>query len=258
MNLEIAQRFKDCYESRQRFFLNRRIPVIIRCDGRSFHSLTKSLCLEKPFDANFNDAMNQAAIALCKEFNAVIGYVQSDEISLLLLDDKKHNSQAVWDYELNKLISISAATASVYFNKFCPSDKNAVFDSRAFNVPKEDIINYFICRQLDCLRNARNGWSEYALALKMGKKTARRELHGLGASKQVEKVEFETGHLFSDMSIKFRHGSVILKQTLLNDRTDWVVEEDTPWFIDNNDYILQAISKFYGEYSTPEKISMFG
>ena len=255
MRLEIGERFKNSYEVPQRYQLMKKIPVIVRVDGRSFHTLTRKLSCEKPYDKNLSNAMMKTTIALCEEFNAVFGYCQSDEISLLLLDDKKTNSQPIWNYELNKIVSISAATASVVLSK--EINQYALFDSRAFNIPKDDIVNYFIWRQVDALRNARNGWSETTLSQKMGKKTAKKELQGLGAAKQVEKTEFETNANFIDMSNRFRMGATIVKIKNNDGRTKWVVDENTPWFIDNKEYILEQIGQFYGEYSSPERLSVF-
>jgi len=77
-------------------------------------------------------------------------YVQSDEISLLLTDYRRFNT----DYNLQKIVSVSAAMATAYFNEYYDSDRIAFFDSRAFNLPREEVNNYFVWRQKDWIRNS--------------------------------------------------------------------------------------------------------
>lgn len=83
-----------------------------------------------------------------------MAYTQSDEISLLLVDYEKLESEAWFDYEVQKVCSISAASATLYFNQVLPTTKGAMFDSRCFNMPKEEVANYFYWRQLDTVRNS--------------------------------------------------------------------------------------------------------
>ena len=147
---------KQNYENRYRFYLTRRTPVIIRLDGKAFHALTEKC--KKPFDGFFIRTMLDTARYVCNKIQgAKCAYIQSDEISILLTDFDKLNTQAWFDYNLQKIVSISAAYAStefsrIYFGK--NSNLIAVFDSRAFNVPKEEVCNYFIWRQQDWIRNS--------------------------------------------------------------------------------------------------------
>jgi tRNA(His) guanylyltransferase len=92
------------------------MPVIIRLDGRAFHSYTAPL--KDRFDPNFMKVMNLTAIKLCEEIqDAQLGFVTSDEISILLHDYKKLTSDAWFDYNQSKIESISAAIASVKFTR---------------------------------------------------------------------------------------------------------------------------------------------
>jgi tRNA(His) guanylyltransferase len=149
-NDTLGTRMKDNYENRFRYQLTRRIPVIIRVDGRAFHTLTQGC---EPFDLKFSKAMTDTAIYLCNEIQGVkCVYKQSDEISLLLVDYDLITTQAWFDYNLQKIVSISAALASVKFTELF--GKFATFDSRAFNIPIDEVCNYFIWRQKDWLRNS--------------------------------------------------------------------------------------------------------
>ena len=164
--MDLADRMKQ-YEFVSRNYLTDRVPIIIRIDGKAFHTFTKGF--EKPFDKVLSTAMRNTMIRLCKEIqDCAIGYCQSDEISLLLLNNAKQNSERWFNNNLSKITSISSSLATLYFNEeFIKANKdnkeiynkkyfNAVFDSRAFNLPKEEICNYFIWRQQDCIRNSIN------------------------------------------------------------------------------------------------------
>lgn len=152
----LGDRMKGNYENRTRFYLTRRTPVIIRLDGKAFHTLTRHC--DKPFDANFIDAMKETARYLCENIQGCkLGYVQSDEISLLLTDFDLLTTDAWFDHNLQKMCSVSASMATVMFNKIwqvCHENTLALFDSRCFNIPKEEVANYFVWRQKDWIRNS--------------------------------------------------------------------------------------------------------
>lgn len=180
----IMQRMKNYYEAATRYFLTRRVPVIIRIDGKAFHTYTKGL--QTPFDADFIEDMNQTAIFLCENIQgAKCAHVHSDEISILVTDYDTTLTDAWFGYNLQKMCSISASLATSKFNylrisrDYCYDDSNvkvvyvdnfnpANFDSRVFNVPREDVANYFLARQKDAVKNsiasvARSLWSDKEL-----------------------------------------------------------------------------------------------
>ncbi|MGD9158306.1 MAG: tRNA(His) guanylyltransferase Thg1 family protein [Desulfobacteraceae bacterium] len=135
----LGERMKENYEFRSRIKLARRIPVIIRLDGKAFHTLTRKC--EKPFDDLFRNVMEETALALCREIQGVkCAYTQSDEISLLLTDFDRLGTEAWFDYNLQKITSVSAGIASVCFSKLW-AEAEGIFDSRAFNAPKEEVCN---------------------------------------------------------------------------------------------------------------------
>lgn len=150
----LGDRMKENYEDRARFKLVRRMPVIIRLDGKAFHTLTRQC--EKPFDERLADCMGKVAVDLCREIQgAKCAYTQSDEISVLVTDYDQLSSEAWFDYNLQKIVSISAGIASSHFTRYwCENDRIAVFDSRAFNIPREETTNYFVWRQKDWIRNS--------------------------------------------------------------------------------------------------------
>ena len=180
------------YEEVTNVKLTNLTPVIIRLDGKAFHTLTKGL--NKPYDAAFADAMSSTMWHMVRTIqNCVFGYVQSDEISLLLIEPTEY-SDSYFDNRLQKLVSISAAEASCFLrdflnktypdiHKFDIFRMKAIFDARAFNVPKHEVANYFIWRQNDCLRNAIAGAGQANFSQK--------QLNGLNSEKIIEKLKNE-------------------------------------------------------------------
>lgn len=180
---DLAKRMKG-YEERNRYYLQRRMPVILRLDMRAGHSFTKGF--ERPFDEVFIKSMQETAKYLCENIqNCKLSYQQSDEITLLLVDYDKLNTDCFFDYRVDKLCSIAASMATMAFNKFFEKyvdeyrfskwdgvskyedgtwgyiqtllnavDKGAMFDARCFNIPKEEVTNLVYWRQLDASRNS--------------------------------------------------------------------------------------------------------
>ena len=147
----LGDRMKHNYENVSRTYLTRRTPVIMRLDGKAFHTLTRN-CV-KPFDIDLQDAMKATAIELCLEIQgAKIAYTQSDEISILLTDYDNLKTSPWFDYNIQKMCSIASAMASVKFSSVWGS--TGLFDCRVFNIPKDEVMNYFVWRQKDWLRNS--------------------------------------------------------------------------------------------------------
>ena len=171
----LGTRMKE-YEGVAKTNLIKRTPVIIRIDGKAFHTWTKQLKhfdggLEKdPFSDVMNKAMSETTKLLVSNIqNAVLGYTQSDEISILLNDWKTLTTDQWFGNSTQKMASVAASMATAYFNKFIGSFLSsqplhdsaqfleatpAMFDARVFNVPKEEVANYFVWRQQDATRNS--------------------------------------------------------------------------------------------------------
>lgn len=159
----LGDRMKMNYENVTRFYLTRRTPVIMRLDGQAFHTLTKKHC-ERPFDDNFQSAMISATKFLMKKIQGSrLAYIQSDEVSILITDFDRLETSAWFDYNVLKMCSIASATMAVAFNNYFKPSKNepidgnfinSFFDCRAFNIPEDEVTNYFIWRQKDWLRNS--------------------------------------------------------------------------------------------------------
>jgi len=177
---DLAKRMKE-YESVSKTTLMRKTPVAIRIDGKAFHTFTRGF--QKPFDEILIKSMQETMKYLCENIQGcVLGYTQSDEISLILVDYKKLTSSAWFDYEVQKMCSIAASMTTMAFNKFFYENviyynamskidmsekeypytkvyskavnKGAMFDARCFNIPKEEVTNLIYWRQLDASRNS--------------------------------------------------------------------------------------------------------
>ena len=185
---DLANRMKE-YEKRNQYYLQKRTPVAIRVDGRSFHTFTKGF--KRPFDDILMKSMQETAKYMCENMgNAKLAYVQSDEITIILTDYDTLETDCWFNYRTDKLCSISASMATMAFNKFfernaenyiqnCATDyeteglygkgtpeyqlceiytkaieKGAMFDARCFNIPKEEVTNLIYWRQLDATRNS--------------------------------------------------------------------------------------------------------
>ena len=170
---DLGLRMKTFYEQIPKTRLMRRVPAAIRIDGKAFHTLTRGF--QKPFDEVLIKTMQETMKYLCENIQGcVLGYTQSDEITLILIDYQKFTSQAWFDYEVQKMCSIAASMATMAFNKYFRSyvnlfmedateyikilinavEKGAMFDARCFNIPKEEVCNLFYWRQLDAARNS--------------------------------------------------------------------------------------------------------
>ena len=96
---DLGTRMKTFYEKIPKTKLMRRCPVTIRIDGKAFHTFTRGF--QKPFDEVLIEAMQKTMKYLCENIQGcVLGYTQSDEITLILVDYKKLNSSAWFDYEV--------------------------------------------------------------------------------------------------------------------------------------------------------------
>lgn len=116
VNDELGTRMKKFYEEIPKTKLMRRVPVAIRIDGKAFHTFTKGF--KRPFDDILIKTMQETTKYLCENIQGcVLGYTQSDEITLILIDYKKFTSSAWFDYEVQKMCSIAASMATMAFNK---------------------------------------------------------------------------------------------------------------------------------------------
>ena len=156
MKDSLGRRMKNDYEDALRIFLPRRSYFVIRIDGRAFHQFTAGL--ERPYCRALADALDQAALHLCKEMiGCRFAYGQSDEYSFVLTDFEREDASLWFDGNVQKIVSVSASVFGAVFSRAFPSDKIAAFDSRVMVIPRRsEVENYFLWRQLDASANSLN------------------------------------------------------------------------------------------------------
>lgn len=170
------------YEYASRDYLTRRIPAVIRVDGKAFHTFTRGM--KKPFDEVLATTMHETMRYLCKNIQGcVFGYTQSDEITLVLTDYATISTDAWFGYNVQKMCSIAASLATLAFNTafsdigslaiqyydtiaspesvvkenymvYADKFNQAMFDARAFSLPIDEVCNCLIWRQQDATRNS--------------------------------------------------------------------------------------------------------
>lgn len=146
------------YESVYKHKAVRRVPLMVRVDGKAFHTLTKKAT--KPFDHRIMDSMLHATVQTAKKIQGFkVAYVQSDEATFLITDYDTIETDAWFGYDQQKIVSIVASYMSVFFDEALRHtdfdfEEPAVFDARAFTVPKEDVVNCFLWRAKDWKRNS--------------------------------------------------------------------------------------------------------
>ena len=266
---ELGTRMKEFYEEIPKTRLVRRTPVAIRIDGKAFHTFTRGF--QKPFDEVLGKSMRETMKYLCENIQGcVLGYTQSDEITLILVDYQNLNSCAWFDYEVQKMCSISASMATMAFNKFftknvnyfemthehddtineyCTTlvnaaEKGAMFDARCFNIPKEEVCNLIYWRQLDATRNS----------IQMVGQTnfSHKELQNKSCNMIQEMLFAEKGINWNDYPTYLKRGSCCIKTTIQNPNVDikdgaypksiWMIDLDIPIFKgDGRQYIDKLI-----------------
>lgn len=227
----LGDRMKD-YERAARSVLPRRIPVILRVDGKAFHTVTRGC--DRPFDEHLMGFMNTTAIRLCSEAQgAVFAFVQSDEISVLLHNYRRLTSEAWFDNEVQKLVSVAAGIASGWFSREWNSP--VAFDARVFVLPESEVCNYFIWRQQDATRNSIQmaARAVYSHAQVDEKNTS-----------EMQEMLHAKGINWNDYPVGCKRGRAIVRQTYEREgttRSAWVVEPP-PIFTQDRRYIEQRLA----------------
>jgi tRNA(His) guanylyltransferase len=180
-----------------------RLPIMLRLDGKSFHTFTQGLA--RPYDQRMSHAMIFTTRQLVHETNALIGYTQSDEISLVLWAEN-FESEMFFNGRIQKLCSVVASMCSVYFNEFKDAagihpDKRAFFDCRVWTVPnQEEAANTILWRELDASKNS--------ISMAAHAVYSHKELHGKSGSEKQEML-FQKGINWNDYPTFFKRGTFI-------------------------------------------------
>lgn len=266
---DLGNRMKEYYENIPKTKLMRRCPVILRIDGKAFHTFVRGF--QKPFDEVLIKTMQETMKYLCENIQGcVLSYTQSDEITLVLVDYKKFTSQAWFDYEVQKMCSIAASMATMKFNQVfkelsykeaeileCAcrenpylenrdyltrisnahtnsADKGAMFDCRCFNIPKEEVTNCIYWRQLDATRNS--------IQMVGQANFSHKELQNKSCNDIQDMLIVQKGINWNDLPIYQKRGSCCIRNHMISepygnymlDKTagenEWIIDKDIPIF----------------------------
>ena len=265
--------------------LIRRMPVLIRIDGRAFHTFTKGF--NKPFDDILINAMKETTKYLCENVqNCVLGYTQSDEISLLLVDYKELDTQTWFDNRIQKIVSNTAALATDkfkeafinniekfgcenipdwdmggtnewltdqqeqdlnYIQTLCNAIENKYkgFDARCWNIPKDEVTNYFYWRQQDCIRNS--------IQMVGQANFSQKELQNKSCNQIQDMLMERKGINWNDLPIYQKRGSCCVRNNIVisTDGTTEIVqlrdssESENVWIIDKEIPIFKGEGRKY-------------
>ena len=249
----LGDRMKNYYENRAKTYLVRRMPVIIRLDGKAFHTFTRGFV--KPFDKRLIKTMQETTLELCKNIQGcVFGYTQSDEITLVLVDYNTLDTDAWFDYSVEKMCSVSAAMATLYFNRIFRNkihefvnkhhsvltdvktygeelvdsvnkllksynravEQGALFDSRCFNIPISDVCNCILWREKDAERNSINSLGQSMFSHK--------DLQNKTTSQVQDMLMEKYGINWNNLSTVEKRGTAVIK----NDKGEWFIDDEMP------------------------------
>lgn len=211
---------KDNYETPYLLKMPERMPVIVRIDGKSFHSWTRKM--ERPFDQTLIDWMGEVTKYVMGETHtSQIAYVQSDEISILLHNYKKLDTCSYFNNEIQKIASVTAGIASAKMTEL--SGRIAVFDARCFVIPEDEVCNYFIWRQQDATRNS---IQMLARSLYSHKEVYKKN------SQVLQEMAYAKGKNWNDLETYKKRGFCVVKGG-----NGWAIDNEIPIFTQNRDYI---------------------
>ena len=267
---DLANRMKE-YEKRNQYYLQKRTPVAIRVDGRSFHTFTKGF--QRPFDKILMTTMQETAKYMCENIQgAKFAYVQSDEITIILVDYDTLETDCWFNYRTDKLCSISASMATMAFNKFFSENvanetleyktsmvpqcveiqqeikeyhdtlraavnKGAMFDARCFNIPKEEVTNLIYWRQLDATRNS--------IQMVGQANFSHKELQNKSCNDIQDMLMLQKGINWNNFPVDCKRGAACIRvNTESNDtlRREWKIDKNMPMLKgDDRDYLDKLI-----------------
>lgn len=173
---------------------------------------------------------------LVSETNAIVGYTQSDEITLILYSKDK-GSLIYNDGKKQKILSKLTAKCVNYFNdkrkEYLPHhDKTAIFDCRIYQVPTlHDACLQLLWRENDATKNSISSLAQSLFSHK--------SLQNLNSSQLQDKMMIEKSINWNDLDVKFKRGTYIKRlKTVL------------PFSIDE----LESLPKYHNARKNPNLI----
>jgi tRNA(His) 5'-end guanylyltransferase len=272
---DLGDRMKR-YEAAQDHVLPPNFPVIIRLDGKGFHEFTRGR-FDAPFDPVFKEAMYSSAKNLLESFSgALLGYVQSDEMTLLFENNSMDNKSPFYNNRIQKICSVFASTCAITFYNEIKSHVDDIipvfaFDCRCFVVPREEVINNFIWRQKDSNRNSLNSILYWTLKKNgCNSREASDRANGMKKNERLEllkemgididdRVKYPSHYLRGaciyrverEMEVESIVGQLMFQNLLIKGvvgegqtttRSSWEVDREIPFFWEDREYIERLLS----------------
>lgn len=245
------------YEKVTDCVMPQRLPVIVRCDGKKFSKFTKKVNAARPFDDDFSTAMRNAMLYTASKIEGCLyGFTQSDEITFVLRNDQSLESVPWFDNRIQKICSVVSSMVTASFNrelskisKWSDVETMAYFDTRVFVVPNVvEAQNVLVWRQNDAVKNSISCACYYEVAKTIGKKSARKLMHGLNQNQQQELLFKSTGINWNNYPVKFKRGvgcRRITRELEINGnactRSSWELDLDIPIFAQDKTYLTQIL-----------------
>lgn len=264
--LSLGDRMKK-FENVNRSYLIPKMPVVVRIDGRSFHTYTKQRWCEFPFSHTLIRVFHKTTLKVCEEtMNVVLAYHQSDEVTFLLKDYDRREQQQLFDGNIQKIVSTFASKFTYYFNKYIREElmiddfipgielKPAEFDARVFNIPMHEVTNCFIWRQMDWERNS---LTQYASSF-----FSHHELMDKNSFQKNEMLALAGCKPWSELENHLKHGTFfrkVLVELPVKELTDeevkhlnvdfmdpvvrkkWIIDINCPKVVMNKEYIEEIV-----------------
>lgn len=233
------------YESVSKTSLMRRTPVIMRLDGKAFHSYTKQPKITESgaFSTLLYNVFSYATESLLTQLQGPrLAYMQSDEVSILFTDWRGLNTEAWFKYGVQKMTSVASSVMTYYFNKEAShagldaESIPAFFDARVFNVPFEEVTNYFVWRQQDATRNSIQMLGQSYFSHK--------ELHGKNVSNIQDMLMNDVRDMhgvpiqvnWNDIPTMFKRGQCITSE-FEDERLTFTADQEVPVFTQDRHFI---------------------
>lgn len=220
------------------------IPLIARLDGHGFHKYTKGL--RRPYDQRLSQLMIDTTAMLVRETNALVGYCQSDEISLLYYaeyNSRTFSDSYIYGGRYQKLVSLLASKATTFFSRESltriPENKRRYpeFDCRVWQVPtKDEAANTFMWRELDATKNA--------ISMAAHAYFPHKDLQNVTGSEKQELLFAEQGINFNDYPAFFKRGTYVKRKNVVSQMPDatWekIPEQNRP---ESRDVVRSVVSE---------------
>lgn len=204
---DICKSFEDQESNRAAM---KGIPLLARLDGISFHTFTRGL--ERPFHPGLCTLMQETTKHLVSETHCLVGYTQSDEITLVWFVEADSPADYMHGGRFQKLCSRLAAIATAKFNSgiadLLPEKdgKLALFDCRVWQVPTlRDAYKTLLWREQDATKNS--------ITMAASSFYSHNELHGKRGDEKQEML-WQKGVNWNDYPDHFKRGSYFRRKSV--------------------------------------------